>query len=135
MDFQQDGSINGNYGQSESESEYGIRDVAERFDITLRAIRFYEQKGLIAPRREGRARVFDKADVERLQFVQNLRDIGVSIREIKLLLSALDKARDPQEKRRLIDGQVQTRLEEIERERAFLDRQERQATDMLRKSS
>ena len=45
---------------------WGIRDLAREFDVTPRTIRFYEDKGLLAPQRDGNVRVFTQRDRERL---------------------------------------------------------------------
>lgn len=68
-----------------------IGELAERFGITLRTIRFYEQKGLIAPRRIGaNMRLFDVADVARLGLIVACRRFRFTVEEIAELLAARD---------------------------------------------
>jgi|tagenome__1003787_1003787.scaffolds.fasta_scaffold20590286_1 DNA-binding transcriptional MerR regulator len=64
-----------------------IRDVAETFGFTLRAIRFYESKGLVAPARGGRSRLYSSQDVERLRLIARLKVFGLSLGEIKGILA------------------------------------------------
>lgn len=75
---------------------YQIGELAEKFGITLRTIRFYEQKGLIRPRRVGaNTRIFDTADVARLGLIVNCRRFRFTVEEIAELLAARD-ALDPE---------------------------------------
>lgn len=65
---------------------YGIADVAERFGVTLRLIRFYEDKGLITPQRLNTNRYYDDADLERLGRVLSLMRYGFTLAEARNLL-------------------------------------------------
>ncbi|MDK9697040.1 MAG: MerR family transcriptional regulator [Siculibacillus sp.] len=68
-----------------------IGELAEKFGITLRTIRFYEQKGLINPRRIGtNMRIFDVADVARLGLIVTCRRFRFTVEEISELLAARD---------------------------------------------
>lgn len=64
-----------------------ISDLSEKLGITTRTIRLYEQLGLVAPpkRTEGRIRVYDAADVKRFKFVLKLKELGLSLNEMKEL--------------------------------------------------
>jgi len=70
-----------------------IKELAQRLQITPRAIRFYEEKGLIAPEKtEGSGyRRFSEADVWRLQTVITLREVGMPIEDIRQLLQCLEQ--------------------------------------------
>lgn len=65
--------------------EMRIKDIAGKLNISARAIRFYEQKGLISPRKqeENRYRLFTEEDAWRLQTIIALREVGMSVKEIK----------------------------------------------------
>ena len=68
-----------------------IGELADRFGITLRTIRFYEHKGLIRPRRIGaNMRIYDVADVARLGLIVTCRRFRFSVDEIAALLAARD---------------------------------------------
>ena len=69
---------------------YTTAALAREFGLTTRAIRFYEQEGLIAPARRGRTRVFSPRDRVRLRLVQRGRRLGFSIREIREILDLYD---------------------------------------------
>ncbi len=59
-----------------------IGDLARVFDISTRAIRFYEARGLISPHRQGANRVFDRADQQRLALILRTKNLGLSLEEI-----------------------------------------------------
>lgn len=65
---------------------YSIREMAEEFGLTLRAIRFYEQKGLLKPFRDKTAlngpRIFNEEDRERLADIVNLTKMGFTLNKI-----------------------------------------------------
>ena len=70
---------------------YQIGELAEKFGITLRTIRFYEQKGLIAPRRIGaNMRIFSVDDVARLGLIVACRRFRFTVEAIAELLTARD---------------------------------------------
>jgi len=63
-----------------------IREVAKELGLTLRALRFYEIKGLVSPKRQLRKRLYSNEDVEQLRLVVKLKGLGLSILEIKQLV-------------------------------------------------
>ncbi|MGB0957676.1 MAG: MerR family transcriptional regulator, partial [Litorivicinus sp.] len=62
---------------------FSINELAEQFDITARAIRFYEDKGLISPDRAGSRRVYTRRDRGRLQLILRGKRLGFSLEEIR----------------------------------------------------
>ncbi len=68
------------------EQTYTITELAREFDITPRAIRFYEDQGLLTPTRAGRARVYTKADRTRLKLTLRGKRLGLSLAEIRELI-------------------------------------------------
>ena len=62
---------------------FGITELCREFDITLRAIRFYEDKGLLSPRRINGTRVYTRRDRARLSLILRSKAIGASLDEIK----------------------------------------------------
>ena len=62
---------------------FGIAELCREFDITLRTIRFYEDKGLLAPRRVSGARVYTRRDRARLALIVRCKAIGASLADIK----------------------------------------------------
>lgn len=73
---------------------YSISDLAKEFNITPRTIRFYEDRGLLSPRREGRTRVFTRRDRTRLKLALRGKRLGFSLAEIAYLIGMYDTAHD-----------------------------------------
>lgn len=76
------------------EKTYTITELAREFDITPRAIRFYEDEGLLTPARAGRARVYSKADRTRLKLTLRGKRLGLSLAEIRELIEMYGGVRD-----------------------------------------
>jgi DNA-binding transcriptional MerR regulator len=72
-----------------------ISDLAETLGITTRTIRLYEKLGLVTPpnRTDGRVRYYEKADVKRFKFVLKVKELGLSLEEMKELAQLYDKER------------------------------------------
>lgn len=78
-------------------STYSISDLAKEFDLTTRAIRFYEDMGLLQPTREGpggRNRVYSTRDRTRLRLTLRAKRLGLSLTEAKDLIDMYDSPRD-----------------------------------------
>jgi DNA-binding transcriptional MerR regulator len=69
---------------------YSITDLAEEFGVTARALRFYEDEGLIAPERIGLARVYSQRDRARLAWILRGKRVGFSLGEIKEMIDLYD---------------------------------------------
>jgi DNA-binding transcriptional MerR regulator len=70
---------------------FTIGDLAREFDVTLRTLRFYEDKGLLDPRREGLNRLYSRRDRARLKIVLLCKRVGFSLTEIKEMLDLYDQ--------------------------------------------
>jgi DNA-binding transcriptional MerR regulator len=69
---------------------FSMTQLAREFELTSRAIRYYEEEGLIAPSRRGRTRVFSLRDRTRLRLILRGRRLGFSIAEIREILDLYD---------------------------------------------
>jgi len=76
------------------EQTFTISELAREFGITPRAIRFYEDEGLLAPARAGRQRIYEKRDRTRLSLILRGKRLGLSLAEIFELLGMYDGARN-----------------------------------------
>jgi len=76
--------------RSEFAPPFTIGEVAEKFDMTLRALRFYESRGLLSPTRQGRTRHYDQADCERIALILKGKKLGFTLAEIKHMVAAQD---------------------------------------------
>jgi DNA-binding transcriptional MerR regulator len=70
-----------------------ISDLAREFGVTLRTLRFYEDKGLLAPRREGQTRRYDDRDRDRLALILKGKKLGFTLAEIRALVEQADMSR------------------------------------------
>ena len=112
------------------QTSFTIGDLAREFDVTLRTLRFYEDKGLISPRRDGANRLYSRRDRSRLKLVLMGKKVGFSLTEIKAMLDLYD----------LKDGQVpqmRAALAKFNEQIAILERQKfdiEQALEELRRT-
>jgi DNA-binding transcriptional MerR regulator len=81
-----------------------IGELAREFDLTTRAIRFYEDCGLLAPQRVGRNRVYTARDRTRLKLTLRGKRLGLTLAEVKELVDMYESPRDtlPQLKKFLV---------------------------------
>ncbi|MFP1632841.1 MerR family transcriptional regulator [Zhengella sp. ZM62] len=98
-----------------------IGEMAEAFGVTLRTLRFYEDKGLLTPLREGNMRLYDRRDQTRLKLILLGRKVGFSLREVKQMM-------DLYEPEGSNVRQLKVTLEKSERQMARLNAQ-REALD------
>ena len=80
-----------------SQTTYTISDLAREFDLTTRAIRFYEDMGLLQPERSGpggRNRVYSPRDRTRLKLTLRAKRLGLSLTEAKDIIDMYDSPRD-----------------------------------------
>jgi DNA-binding transcriptional MerR regulator len=70
------------------QTEYTIAELSREFGLTLRALRFYHSRGLISPEREGRRRVFSRADRDRLALIVKGKKLGFTLAEISQMIEA-----------------------------------------------
>jgi DNA-binding transcriptional MerR regulator len=78
-------------------TQFSISDLAKEFDLTTRAIRFYEDMGLLEPERSGpggRNRVYSARDRTRLKLTLRAKRLGLSLNEAKELIDMYDSPRD-----------------------------------------
>ena len=75
-------------------SEFSIGELASEFDVTPRAIRFYEDHGLLAPRRAGQRRIYSPRDRTRLKLTLRGKRLGLTLSEIRELIDMYEPGRD-----------------------------------------
>ena len=75
-------------------AEFSISELAREFDITPRAIRFYEDQGLLAPRRDGQRRIYSARDRTRLKLTLRGKRLGLTLSEIRDLIDMYEPGRD-----------------------------------------
>lgn len=103
---------------------YSISELAKEFAVTTRTIRYYEDQGLLSPKREGRNRVFANRDRVRLKLALRGKRLGFSLGEIRELFELYDVSRDEQR-------QLEEFLARLERRRVLLEQQREDIEVML----
>ena len=107
----------GNSDKLASEHQYSIRDLAEEFDVTTRTLRFYEEKGLLAPAREGLNRIYNAGDRTRLRLIMRGKRLGLNLQESSEIISMYHPGTDNRR-------QLKALLNKIREKRAQLIRQQ-----------
>ena len=80
--------------EEKERAEYSISDLSREFDVTPRAIRFYEDHGLLAPRRAGQRRIYSARDRTRLKLTLRGKRLGLTLSEIRELIDMYEPGRD-----------------------------------------
>ena len=103
---------------------YSISELAEEFGVTTRTIRFYEEKGLVHPRREGQKRLYSAADRVRIKLILRGKRIGMSLQESVEVIDMYD----PEHNNR---DQLHSLIRTVQDKRARLLRQRQDIEEML----
>jgi DNA-binding transcriptional MerR regulator len=80
--------------EEQERSEFSISELAREFDVTPRAIRFYEDQGLMSPRRDGQRRIYTARDRTRLKLTLRGKRLGLSLSEIRELIDMYEPGQD-----------------------------------------
>jgi MerR HTH family regulatory protein len=80
---------------ADDQAEFTIGELSREFGMTLRALRFYENKRLVAPRREGSTRIYSRTDRSRLALIRTGKKLGFTLVEIRSMLAGPDGSRTP----------------------------------------
>ena len=79
---------------SAERGEFSIGELSKEFDVTPRAIRFYEAEGLLSPRRDGQRRIYTARDRTRLKLTLRGKRLGLTLSEIRELIDMYEPGRD-----------------------------------------
>ena len=103
---------------------YTISELAREFGVTTRTIRFYEEKGLVKPQREGQKRLYSPADRVRIKLILRGKRIGMTLQESVELIDMYDPQRNNTQ-------QLQSLISTVSERRASLLQQKKDIDDML----
>ena len=106
---------------SERPEMLGIQEAARQLGVTMRTLRFYEDKGLIAPQRVGTTRIYSRREMGRMQLILRGKRLGFSIREITEFLDLYDV--DPQhlEQVRTLQNKVSKRIADLRKQKRAIE--------------
>lgn len=116
--------INGDHASADFQEDdlFNIRRVADSYGVTLRALRFYEDRGLINPIRRGSTRLYDPRTLSRLRLILKGKQFGFTLSEISEMLAANDEAPSPAFDLALGADKVAEQLGHLERQRQTIER-------------
>ena len=103
------------------EQLFTISDLAREFDVTTRTIRFYEEKGLVTPRREGQKRLYTPSDRVRIKLILRGKRIGMTLDECVDVIDMYDPEHNNTEQLHSLIERVQERRERFLQQRRDLD--------------
>jgi DNA-binding transcriptional MerR regulator len=105
----------------ERSKTYAIGDLAREFGVSLRTLRFYEDRGLLNPRRVGSSRLYDASDRERLALILKGKRLGFTLTEIRTLLEQEERGQGSAAKLQLSPQQVDDQIAHLERQKAEIE--------------
>jgi DNA-binding transcriptional MerR regulator len=106
-----------------TQKSYTIGDLAREFGVTLRTLRFYEDRGLLTPRREGLSRIYDARDRARLSVILKGKQLGFTLTEIRAMLAEENLEADAGAgDLKLSLGQVEDQLAHLETQKVEIER-------------
>lgn len=107
--------------RADAATRYTITELAQEFDVTPRAIRFYEDMGLLAPARDGRHRIYAQRDRTRLRLTLRGKRLGLSLQEIKQLVDMYDSPQDSAAQLQAFLAVLASHRRQLERQREDID--------------
>jgi DNA-binding transcriptional MerR regulator len=103
--------------------EYSISELAREFDVTPRAIRFYEAEGLLSPAREGQRRVYSLRDRTRLKLTLRGKRLGLSLSEIREIVDMYEPGRDERPQLEKFLAVLEAHKRQLEQQREDIEAQ------------
>lgn len=107
---------------AEANEVFTIRQLASEFDVSARTLRFYEEKGLLNPRRQGQDRLYSRRDRARLRYVVMGKTVGFTLEEIAELLDLYDLGDRQVTQLRATAKKFSERIQRLEHQKNEIDR-------------
>ncbi|PKP92143.1 MAG: transcriptional regulator [Alphaproteobacteria bacterium HGW-Alphaproteobacteria-16] len=100
---------------------FSISDLCAEFEVTARALRFYEDEGLIAPERRGLQRIYSHRDRARLAWILRGKRVGFSLAEIREMIDLYDVGDERRTQHQVTLDKCRARIALLERQKVDID--------------
>ncbi|MCT8003235.1 MerR family DNA-binding transcriptional regulator [Sphingomonas sanguinis] len=101
--------------------DYSITQLCTEFGVTARALRFYEDEGLIAPERRGTQRIYSQRDRARLAWILRGKRVGFSLADIREMIDLYDLGDDRRQQREVTIARCTAKIEALQAQKRDID--------------
>jgi DNA-binding transcriptional MerR regulator len=116
---------------AEEDRALAISEMSERFDVTLRTLRFYEEKGLLNPVRRGARRFYGTRDVSRMRVILQAKKIGLTLAEIRRVIKLVESGTRRDEQYKELQEICRAQQEILVEQKQMLDEQIAEVGEIL----
>ncbi|RWP88953.1 MAG: MerR family DNA-binding transcriptional regulator [Mesorhizobium sp.] len=114
-------AANTNISAEAGEDLVRIGEMAKKYGVTLRTLRFYEDKGLLNPQRDGSTRLYTRRDKARLKLILLGRKVGFSLRDVKQMMDLYDPTGSNTKQLKFALDKSEKQLARLQKQRALID--------------
>ena len=117
--------------EKDTREDFSISEMCTEFGVTARALRFYEDEGLISPRRQGLARIYSNRDRARLAWILRGKRVGFSLSDIREMIDLYDVGDGRQVQREVTLLKCRERVAQLSAQKRDIDDAITEITDFM----